>query len=68
MIISRKEFNLRVQEEVAKALRKAEQEAWMKERLNEMERHWSQRHDELCRHCWELEKKIATLMDEKGGE
>lgn len=68
MIISKKQFDRRVQEEVAKALREAEQEAWMKERLNEMERNWLQRHEGLCRQCWELEKKIAILMDEKGGD
>ena len=68
MIISRKEFNSIVQEEVAKALHQAEEARWIRDRLNEMERHWSQRHEEMCRHCWDLEKKIAILLDEKGGE
>ena len=77
MIISKKEFNRRVQEEVAKAFRKAEQEerakaiskaeqeVWTLKHINEIERYWSKRHEELRHRCRELEKNVDAIMGER---
>lgn len=61
MIISKKKF----EEKVREALAQQEREKWIHERIAGVERDSCRRDDELSKHLYELEKKIALLLDEK---
>lgn len=62
MIISRRRFN----EKVHEALERADRERWVHEKIDRVERECSGRIDGLQRQVWDLENKIALLLDEKG--
>lgn len=61
MIISKKRFN----EKVREALEREERERYIHEKIDRIDREWSARFDGLQRYYFELEKKIATLLEEK---
>ena len=65
MIISKKKFDRIVQEKVCEALNQADKERWIHERIDVAERESCRRHEEVSRHLWELEKKIALLTEEE---
>lgn len=61
MIISKKRFNEKVQE----ALAQQDRERWLHEKIDRVERDCENRIEGVQRYCFELEKKIALLLDEK---
>ena len=61
MIISKKRFN----EKVREALEREERERYIHEKIDRIDRDWNDRFDSLQRYCFELEKKLATLLEEK---
>lgn len=65
MIISKKKFDKKVMEKVHEILERESKEKWIHERIDLVERESCRRFEELSRHCFELEKKIALLLDEK---
>ena len=65
MIISKKKFDEKVLEKVHEALDRAERDRWIHERIESVDRESCRRFEDLQRHCFELERKIAFLLDEK---
>ena len=65
MIISRRRFN----EKVHEALDRADRERYVHEKIDRVQRECDERCTGLQRQIWDLENKIALLLDEKkGGE
>lgn len=61
MIISKKRFN----EKVSEALERADRERYIHEKIDRVQRECQERIDGVCRHLFELEKQVASLMSEK---
>ena len=62
MIISKKKFN----EKVNEALARAEHERWLVDRIQNVERECNERIEGVLRYVSELEKKIIDLSGERG--
>ena len=65
MFISKKKFNEKVMEKVHEALERESKERWIHERIDSVEKEFYKRVEGVQSHCFELEKKIALLLDEK---
>lgn len=63
MIISRRRFN----EKVHEALERADRERWVHEKIDRVERDCDGRITNLQKQVWDLENKVALLLDEKKG-